>query len=177
MAEGQNDIPVAAGKGRRSYVRGALAVRFAARVVHAEGDACWLWRGARQKPGYGRVNLGGGKIEHAHRVAWRLANRRRIPAGRAVLHKCDNPPCVRPDHLFLGTDKMNVADKELKGRGRNPQLTLATLDSLPSLHCRHRKVCQACKNRRRRIMYQVRRAIQAGVFPLPQVQVVDGRGK
>jgi hypothetical protein len=53
----------------------------------------------------------------AHRVSWAIHNGP-IPDGLLVLHRCDNPACVRPDHLFLGTDKDNAADREKKGRGR-----------------------------------------------------------
>lgn len=79
---------------------------------------CWLWIGTRQKPGYGRLGLPGGKrVEYAHRLSW-IIHKGPIPVGLKVLHTCDNPPCVRPSHLFLGTHEDNVADMWAKGRQR-----------------------------------------------------------
>jgi hypothetical protein len=68
---------------------------------------------------YGQVRVGD-KMEKAHRVAWEKAYGA-IPEGLCVLHKCDNPPCVNPEHLFLGTHKDNATDREAKGRGNHPQ--------------------------------------------------------
>jgi hypothetical protein len=86
--------------------------RFWSRVDRS-GD-CWLWTGARHPFGYGMVVLG--RRWYAHRLAWTLSNGP-IPAGMCVLHRCDNPPCVNPTHLFLGTFRDNTADMHAKGRG------------------------------------------------------------
>ena len=79
------------------------------------GD-CWEWQGAISDTGYGAFRLGPKLLTNTHRYAYHLANRR-IPEGMFVLHHCDNPPCVRPSHLFLGTAKDNNADLWAKGRG------------------------------------------------------------
>lgn len=76
---------------------------------------CWVWTGApATKEGYGRVGIDGRK-HLVHRLSYVLANGQ-IPDGLLVLHTCDNPPCVRPDHLFVGTDADNRADMVAKGR-------------------------------------------------------------
>jgi hypothetical protein len=76
---------------------------------------CWPRSGAQDKDGYTRLHAGGREIR-AHRLAWELANGSVVPAGACVLHRCDNPPCVRPDHLFLGTKGDNNRDRHGKGR-------------------------------------------------------------
>ena len=85
------------------------------------GDDCWEWQAYRIPPpsGYGQFGMGGrrGRMHPAHRVAWLLWHGT-IPEGMRVLHRCDNPPCVRPDHLFLGTQADNVRDMHQKGRYR-----------------------------------------------------------
>lgn len=84
----------------------------------ATANGCVEFTGARTEHGYGRLSRGGrgSGYERAHRVAWELANGP-IPAGMWVLHRCDNPPCCNPKHLFLGTATDNVADMMAKGRG------------------------------------------------------------
>ena len=83
---------------------------------------CIEWTKYRDKGGYG-VLRSGGKTMLAHRVAWERANGP-IPEGMKVLHKCDNPPCVNPDHLSLGTQQDNIRDCFLKGRiSRAPRNT------------------------------------------------------
>lgn len=94
-----------------------VSVRLAARLDVSGGpDSCWEYQAARSPRGYGTIGVMG-KTRRAHRVAWELANGP-IPEGLLVCHHCDNPPCCNPAHLFLGTDKDNVADMRAKGRGR-----------------------------------------------------------
>lgn len=79
---------------------------------------CWVWTGpaiSASSP-YGCFWRPDSTSHAAHRYSWEL-HHGPVPDGLNVLHKCDNPPCVRPDHLFLGTDADNAADRDAKGRG------------------------------------------------------------
>ena len=89
-----------------------IEVRFRRRVVKTE--TCWLWTGAKGERGYGRIWRDGRNVPAAH-ISWELAYGP-VPPEKQVLHKCDNPPCVRPDHLFLGTPVENHTDCIRKGR-------------------------------------------------------------
>jgi hypothetical protein len=91
-----------------------LEKRFWSRVEITEG--CWLWMGWRDDDGYGFIWVNG-RNERAHRVALRLILGKEIDAEN-VCHTCDNPPCVRPDHLYEGTVLSNARDREQRGRGR-----------------------------------------------------------
>lgn len=87
-------------------------------------DGCWLWTGAKDKRGYGRMFIAPGKYALAHRVAWMLANGREIPPWQYILHSCDMPPCVNPAHLRQGTAAENTKDCIERGRFRaNGRLT------------------------------------------------------
>ncbi len=80
-----------------------------------ELGACWLWKGGKNKKGYGGVGTVDGKKMATHRVAYILAFGE-VPEGLHVLHHCDNPTCVNPGHLFLGTNLDNTLDRIKKGR-------------------------------------------------------------
>lgn len=113
----------------------AFLARFWAKVDKSAGpDGCWIWTGCRLPFGHGVVRINP-KIKNwlAHRISWVLFFGD-IPDGvgyhgTCVLHRCDNPPCVNPDHLFLGTAADNNADRDRKGRRarhfvRNPSSIL-----------------------------------------------------
>lgn len=85
--------------------------------IHPICGQCWVWTGATDKDGYGKVKH---NREHlrTHRVAYQLVIGE-IPDGMMVLHECDNPTCVEPSHLFLGTVQDNNDDMNQKGRGKS----------------------------------------------------------
>lgn len=98
--------------------------RVLAKRTRRTASGCLEWMGARAKAGYGEIQrrrLFGPQPETTHRIAWRLAYGA-IPDGQWVLHRCDNPACCEPTHLFLGTHQDNVTDKMQKGRHRHGHL-------------------------------------------------------
>lgn len=110
-AIGKSSVPLEAP--RRNFHSPAESL--AARTVVAT-SGCHEYTGSRSPRGYGQVYRGRGKRPyHAHRLAWELAHGP-IPAGMHILHTCDNPPCVNPAHLSLGTHADNMADMARKGR-------------------------------------------------------------
>ncbi len=101
------------------YLTNDVKARFEAKFVRGGPDECWIWTAAKDRYGYGRMWIprqNRGALAGAHRIAWALANQAEIPEGLLVLHRCDSPPCVNPNHLFLGTQADNMADKVAKNR-------------------------------------------------------------
>jgi len=90
--------------------------RFISKIDINDVTECWNWKASKLPTGYGRINIKNRSI-YSHRYAWELINGP-IPYGLCVCHKCDNPSCVNPAHLFLGTASANAKDRENKGRGR-----------------------------------------------------------
>ncbi len=85
-------------------------------------ESCWVWTAFRLSGRYGTFGVGSEtdhskRKEYTHRFSYEL-HYGPIPAGMSVLHRCDNPACVRPDHLFLGDQRANLADMDAKGRRR-----------------------------------------------------------
>ncbi len=89
--------------------------RMLRRISRTASEQCWEWTGRRDRKGYGRFNVALNVTKFAHRLAWEIEFGP-IPVGLCVLHRCDNPPCCNPAHLFLGTVADNNADMRSKGR-------------------------------------------------------------
>ena len=92
--------------------------RFEAKYIPEPKSGSWLWVGSTNSTNYGNFRLNG-KTELAHRVSYQL-NYGAISKDICVLHKCDNPPCVNPDHLFLGSRRDNSDDMIAKNRAVHP---------------------------------------------------------
>lgn len=105
--------------------------RFWSHVTVGDADACWPWTAARNEKGYGVTGIPGRRTSKAHRVAYAVHHG--DPGNLCVLHRCDNPPCCNPAHLFLGTRADNNRDMIGKGRGRMGQHTA------PVLECGYRR--------------------------------------
>lgn len=117
-----------------------LAERLARRLDKSGGpDACWPWMGSRNTGGSGKNHgsIQAGRMVKAHRIAWILAGGP-VPDGMCVLHRCDNPPCCNPAHLFLGTVADNNRDRDAKGRSnRAANLALGPLKNASRTACVH----------------------------------------
>lgn len=99
--------------------------RFYSRV--RKTDYCWEWTGCKTRAGYGRIRAFKETGDYAHRLAWVLEYGH-IPDGMQVCHKCDNPSCVNPAHLFLGRHLDNMADMRARNRSRRGAPPNAILD-------------------------------------------------
>lgn len=112
---------------------------FLNKTIPVTETGCWIWIGAVTAKGYGFFNKNKKRIK-AHRHSFELFHQKEI-GSMCVLHKCDVPSCVNPEHLFLGTQKDNMLDKKLKGRAHRPfgesnpstKLTQEIVDQLRNL--------------------------------------------
>lgn len=95
-----------------------LEQRFWGKVNKRGPNECWPWTAARHKYGYGCFRIGK-KWHRASRIAWELSTGKKPAQHLGVLHRCDNPSCCNPHHLFLGTQLDNVRDMAAKGRRVN----------------------------------------------------------
>jgi hypothetical protein len=90
------------------------SARFWSKVIKRSNEECWGWTACKMKDGYGRF-LFNGKVKGAHQVSWILTYGL-LPKGKSILHRCDNPECTNPLHLFAGTQKDNMRDCSSKKR-------------------------------------------------------------
>lgn len=140
-----------------------VAERFAEKVAFAGPDECWLWQGKLNPNGYGSMVIGSRsdgtrRSVIASRLSYEIHNGS-IPENLSVCHRCDNPPCVNPTHLFAGTWKDNAQDALAKGRLRQPDASRT--------HCGHGheltpentyydgrvRLCRECRRERSRRHY------------------------
>lgn len=136
-------------EGRRPRNDEEVIGQFWLRVDKPLGWDCWIWTGCKNKAGYGRMFLRSIKTRSitTHRFSY-LISKGVIPEGMLVCHRCDNPSCVNPNHLFLGTHRDNVRDCMEKGRRRktppnakiNQKLAVCIRNEYP--HINQRELCK-----------------------------------
>ncbi len=102
---------------QKSHAKRTTAETFWKQVEKKGPDECWLFTGRKNEDGYGQIGYHGQNTS-AHRVSY-IFEKGEIPKGFVVMHTCDNPPCVNPRHLKLGTQQQNIEDMVKKGRHRN----------------------------------------------------------
>lgn len=100
----------------------SIQSRFESKVTLVPFCECHLWTAATTDFGYGKLSDGKKSWLHAHRVSYQLY-KGEVPDDKCVLHTCDNPACVNPEHLYLGSYKDNAADRENRKRGNHPKGT------------------------------------------------------
>jgi hypothetical protein len=98
----------------RLTIHGTIEKKFAIRSTGRNEKGCWIWSGSKDLDGYGSIR-DGSKMKRAHRVSWEL-HKGSIPMGAYILHKCNNPSCVNPEHLSIGDHKENMQDRKANGK-------------------------------------------------------------
>lgn len=148
--------------------RRPLADRFWEKVDKRGPDECWLWTGSRNRDGYGSIGRGGGDgfVAQATHVAWEVWNGAPFPPGMLACHTCDNPPCVNPAHLFVGTKSDNATDMARKGRSIKGQHRAACRNG-------HARTAANTYVHRRGVACRICRAIREG--PTDVVIALNGR--
>ena len=121
----------------------------AERVMHKvrQVGRCWEWTGASNGVGYGEIRLSKTRMVYTHRLAYELTWGP-IPEGMVIAHRCDNPRCLKPSHLFPATQAENMQDMVAKGRARRRIATHCPLGH--AYPATGRKRCRECENARRR---------------------------
>lgn len=116
--------------------------KFMALAKQGKPDECWIWPAAKTPLGYGVLRHPNyGPLEYTHRIAWRILRPDKPIGSLCVLHRCDNPPCWNPSHLFLGTKGDNQSDMAKKGRSARGEkagrhiLTEKTVLEIRRQHC------------------------------------------
>ena len=137
-----------------------LLVRFEEKIIRDPNSGCWLFDSSPNPNGYGQISINL-KPKLAHRAAWELYVGE-IPDGLNVCHKCDTPLCVRPDHLFLGTQMDNLRDASSKGRTRNQYMNKSVC---PRGHAysgeyTRQRICHICRRAAHKRWYDKNRRIK-----------------
>lgn len=142
--------------------------------VRVTDRGCWEWQGSVTPIGYGKVGAGKYLVISTHRLAWMMF-RGEIGAGLNVLHRCDNRPCINPDHLWLGTLSDNCADMVSKGRHRGGGVLKTACPLGHPYDARDKtgkRFCRACRREsQRRYEQKVRGARSAAKCPAPPIPV------
>lgn len=123
--------------------------RFWSRVDIKSKDECWNWKRGKTSYGYGSFNTGG-ENHYTHRISWELSNNSKIPKGKDICHRCDNPSCCNPDHLYCGTRSDNNNDRANRNplnQGTNEKLREGEIWLIRKLHIhtmygRHKFSCR-----------------------------------
>lgn len=143
--------------------------RFWAKVDIRAPEECWEWKATRSPNGYGMFSPKGRNAIGAHRAAYEFVHGQ-IPEGHSICHRCDNPPCVNPSHLFAGLPRQNTADSMAKGRRR-----YARGDERPSSKLTEAQVMAIRERWRSGDAIQRRLAAEYGVSPAIICGIIKGK--